>query len=39
MRFFYVLLADDDRSGNMAHHSYNGPADVGKTNDEGRWIF
>ncbi|XP_040865680.1 uncharacterized protein At4g15545 isoform X1 [Glycine max] len=25
---------DDDRSGNMAHHSYNGPADVGKTNDE-----
>lgn len=39
MHFFYVLLADDDRSGNMAHHSYNGPADVGKTNDEGRWIF
>jgi len=31
--FFYVLLADDD--GYAAHQSYNGPADVGKTN-EGR---
>ncbi|XP_020206615.1 uncharacterized protein At4g15545 isoform X2 [Cajanus cajan] len=25
---------DDDGSGYMAHHSHNGPADVGKTNDE-----
>ncbi|KAG5016571.1 hypothetical protein JHK82_022221 [Glycine max] len=25
---------DDDGSGYMVHHSYNGPADVGKTNDE-----
>ncbi|KAK7313956.1 hypothetical protein VNO77_39163 [Canavalia gladiata] len=27
-------VAEDDGSGKMAHHSYNGPADVGKTIDE-----